>query len=885
MMEAIPSRVLAVMAKRLRFFPLARGALVLLVGVLVLAPLRPMAAFGPIPPATPDARVAAAVARLTEVSGEPPFQTTRIFDRHGHLLYEVRDRGRRTVVGLHQVPRALVLATIATEDKNFYRHGGVDPEAIARAAYQNWQAYDIVSGASTIPQQLARLLLLDQEERFELSLNRKVREALLAIDLDNRYSKDELLEMYLNTVYYGNQAYGVAAAAEVYFGKALAELTLAESAFLAGLPQAPVQYDPFRRLPAAQERQRVVLDLMEAEGYITATEKATALAEPIRIVPPPNLDRQAPHFVDYVRELLIERFGTEGLRQGLQVYTSIDPRYQQLAEGIARAQIAQEGAAVGAENAAVVIIHPPTGQILAMVGSIDYENEAIAGQVNMTTAPRQPGSAIKPVLYAAAFARGWSPATTIWDTPVSFPLGNGRVYVPRNVTGRHYGLLRLRQALANSLNVPAVKLLHELGVPAMLETARDMGIRAWRGADERYGLALAVGGYEVSLLELTHAYATLANNGAFIPLSPVLEIRDGAGQVLFRAAPPDPPVQAVSAVAAYQVTDILADPVARRLIFGTGTALDTSRPTAVKTGTTDNFRDTLAVGYTSYLAIGVWVGNSNGRPMQNTLAFRVAAPIWHDLFETIWARPDLHSELGFAPGNVPASFVTPPDLYRAPVCDLMAGRFALGCPHAYTEVFAPVANAPADEAAATSQGYCLPLLAEGMPMAVQAQARFVPLPRSGADRVAAQQWAARFGLRLQTLAACPPTVLAREPAPRPTPPAPRLFVFVPSSEDGGENAVGSRVMVAEGIRSNLNVRARPGRRAPVLGVLRPGQVALVRGGPQEADGASWLEIRIPETGLTGWVAAALVRGVPPETTPPASEGAPVAPPETGSGGP
>jgi penicillin-binding protein 1C len=867
--------------------PFIGKVLALFVGMLALAPLRPMAALGPTPPTTPDARVAAAVARLTAVSGEPPFQTTRFFDRHGNLLYEVRDRGRRTVVGLHQVPRTLILATIATEDKNFYRHGGIDPEAIARAAYQNWQAYDIVSGASTIPQQLARLLLLDEEERFELSLNRKMREALLAIDLDNRYSKDELLELYLNTVYYGNQAYGVAAAAEVYFGKPLAQLSLAESAFLAGLPQAPVSYDPFRRLPAALERQRVVLDLMETQGYISAAEKAAALAEPIRIASAPTPVWQAPHFVDYVRELIIERFGTEGLRQGLQVYTSIDPRYQQLAERIARAQIAQEGVAVGAENAAVVIIHPPTGQILAMVGSIDYANEAIAGQVNMTTAPRQPGSAIKPVLYAAAFARGWSPASTVWDTPVAFPLGGGRVYAPRNVTGRYYGLLRLRQALANSLNVPAVKLLHEMGVPALLETARHMGIRAWRGADERYGLALAVGGYEVPLLELTHAYATLANNGAFVPLSPILEIRDGAGQVLFRAVPPDPPVQAVPAIAAYQVTDILADRRARQLIFGTGTALDTSRPTAVKTGTTDSFRDTLAVGYTSYLAVGVWVGNSNGRPMKNTLAFRVAAPIWHDVFETIWATPELHPVLGFAAGELPEGFTPPLGLYPVPVCDVMAGRFALGCPHAYTEVLAPAANAPADKGATPSQGYCLPLLAEGMPMDVQAQARFVPLPRSREDRAAAHQWAARFGLRLQTPTDCAQTVLVRQPAPTPTPPAPRLFVLIPASEDDDEGWTGSRVTVAEGIRSNLNVRAQPGRGARVLGVLRPGQVAIVRQGPREADGERWLEIRIPETGLMGWVAAALVRGLPPEDSAPTSEreSSSAAPSEVGSGGP
>lgn len=811
--------------------------------------------------------VADALDRLTEVSGRPPMQTTHIYDRYGNLLYELSDEGRRTIIALEQVPKLLRDATVATEDKNFYVHGGVDLSAVARAAYQNWQADDIVSGASTIPQQLVRTLLMSDAERHELTMNRKVREASLAVELDNKYSKDQILEMYLNSVYYGHQAYGVAAAAETYLRKNVSDLTLAESALLAGLPQSPARYDPFVDPQAAFARQRVVLDLMEAQGYISAADKEAALAERIRLIPPPLPVLRAPHFVDYVRGLLMERYGSEGMRQGLEVHTSIDLRYQQLVERIARAQIATIGPKAGASNAAVVLIHPPTGQMLAMAGSLDYYDETIDGQVNMATALRQPGSSIKPVLYAAAFDNGWTPASVIWDLPVVYPLGRG-AYVPHNVTGLNYGIVRLRTALANSLNIPAIRLLHDLGVPRMLETGERMGIHAWRAPAEAYGLSLAVGGYEVPLVELTHAFATLANNGAFSPLSPITAIRDGAGRVLFQAQPPNPPQYAVSPVAAYQVTSVISDARTRQMIFGARSALDTSQPTAVKTGTTDNYRDNLTVGYTPYLAVGVWVGNSDGRPLKNSVAYQSAAPLWHDIFETIWATPSLHPALGYVSQPLPQGFTPPPGILRTPVCELLAGKFTRTCPRAYEEVFAAPAQPLSDtvalpQADAQTSGYCLPLLQADLPASLYKTARFLPYPTTSQDRSAMHNWAEGHNLPRTTLAECDPTPTQREIAAPPPLPAPSYLVFVPPLKpQAGGIIEGGRVALNEKVQG-LNIRTAPGAQQTILGSLKPGQIAVIRQGPQEADGEQWFQIRILDNNLTGWVVSRFLRALPP----------------------
>ncbi len=700
---------------------------------------------------TPDA--ARVIELITNLSGEIPFQTTRIYDRNGRVLADIDDRGRRTIVGLDEIPDCVIQATIATEDRRFFKHKGVDSLAIVRAVWQNSQSERIVSGGSTITQQLARLLFMPPSKRYERSFKRKLREAELAQFLETYYSKAEILAMYLNMVYYGHRAYGIAAAAETYFNKPLQDLTLAECALLAGLPQSPVEYDPLEHPRAALQRQRVVLSLMAEAGVIDQKVAAKLKALPLQLHPYRRPTQRAPHFVQYVREMLIERYGTESLYRGLQVYTSLDIRYQKLAESIAQAQVNAVGKKYRFSNAAVVILHPKTGEILAMVGSIDFDNPDIDGQVNMAIAPRQPGSSIKPILYAAAFDRGWSPASVIWDIPVSYPLNGGRLYAPKNITRRYYGPVRLRMALANSLNVPAVKLLAEIGVPAMLETAQKLGITSWTQPIEKYGLSLAVGGYEVSLLELTHAFATLANSGVYTPLHPVLMIQDGARKTLFKANSNDKQQPAISATAAYQVSSVLSDARARKLMFGRPSPLDTSQITAVKTGTTDGWRDNLTVGYTSYLAIGVWTGNSNGQPMHKAIGAYTAGPIWHDLMEAIWADPSLHDALGYAQASLPQGFPTPPGVITIPVCDWTPGKFNPDCPRVAPEFFA--SNAITNTVTTgRPKGYCIPASAAPAPP----DAFFLALPRRSNEASTARNWMRkRYGMAVRDVEQCDTT--------------------------------------------------------------------------------------------------------------------------------
>ncbi len=857
------------------FHVLVRLALIVAIVTSAVLPLPVLAAGGPthmparLPsPAVSDA-TAGAIDRLTAISGGSPVQTTRIFDRYGNLLYELNDEGKRTIVPLQRVPQALVNATVATEDKNFYRHGGIDLSAIARAAYQNWNANTIVSGASTIPQQLVRTLMLGEASRYDLSMNRKLREASLAMDLSGAYTKDQILEMYLNTVYYGHQAYGVQAAAETYFRKDVSDLTLAECALLAGLPQSPVFLDPFIHPDDAHVRQHVVLDLMAEQGYITGAQRDEAKAEPIRYLPPEPPVLRAPHFVDYVREILLERYGPEGLRRGLQVYTSIDLRYQQIAEQIARAQIEEISNSVGAHNAAVVLIHPPTAQVLAMVGSIDYYDNSIDGQVNVATSPRQPGSSIKPVVYATAFANGWTPASPIWDGPVVYRLDSGGNYQPHNVTGRYYGALRLRTSLANSLNIPAIKLLQQVGIPRVLTTAKALGIESWRNPPETYGLSLTLGGYEVPLIELTHAFATIANGGAYVPLAPIMDIRDSAGRVMFKAEPPDPPHYAIPPSAAYQIANVLSDTRVRQLIFGRNSPLDTSQPTAVKTGTTDNYRDNLTAGFTPYLAVGIWVGNSDGKALRNSLAYRSATPIFHDIFETIWANPNLFPTLGYVNEPLPQGFTPPPGIITAPVCDLLAGRFDRNCPNVYNEVFAaPSAdNTPVPGGVPSykpdQRGYCLPPIDDGASSEVNAALAFVPLPQEPADRAVSESWSNRYGIGVKSFAECDRTPVAREPSkPEPLPKPTRLVFIAPRVARAPGLVPGNRVVLAQNAEA-LNIRSQPGTQASILGALQHGQIALVRQGPVKAESSNWLQIRVIDSGRIGWVLARSLEPLPP----------------------
>ena len=751
-----------------RFFLRVSLALGLLLSVL---PPSPVAA-APGPEKGPDA--ARVMEMVTWLSGEKPFQTTRIYDRRGEPLADIDDWGRRTIVGFDEIPDFLIQATIATEDRRFYMHNGVDYRAIARAAWQNTQAEDIVSGGSTITQQLARLLFMPPSERYEQTLTRKVKEAQLAIDLEKYYSKEEILAMYLNMVYYGHRAYGVAAAAEVYFDKPLAELTPAECALLAGLPQSPVQYDPLLHPRAALQRQSVVLSLMVEAGVISAAEAAEIRAQPLHFKAYQRPANRAPHFVDYIRSILVERFGDEGVHWGYQVHTSLDLRYQELAERIARAQVQEMGKKHHFNNAAVVMLHPVTGEILAMVGSVDFNDKEIDGQVNMAIEPRQPGSSIKPVLYAAAFDRGWSPASVIWDQPVSYKLNvRGALYTPHNITWRYYGPLHLRMALANSLNVPAVKLLDQVGVPAMLETARKLGIHSWRKPARAYGLSLAVGGYETPLLELTHAFATIAHQGVYTPLHPITLLEDGAGRVVYKADPDREQSRAISPVAAYQLASVLSDARARNMMFRRPSPLDTSQITAVKTGTTDGWRDNLTVGFTSYLAVGVWTGNSDGHPMTKAIGVYTAGPIWHDVMESVWADPALYDALGYANATLPQGFTPPPDVVTIPVCDWMPGKFNPACPRMIPEVYAK--DAPQLPPAGRLRGYCMPPGAENAPV----ETYFLALPKDDKEATRARDWMRRrFGRTVQDLDVCDVTPQTRKLVQQPKLLPPRQLVKI-----------------------------------------------------------------------------------------------------------
>jgi 1A family penicillin-binding protein len=582
---------------------------------------------------------------LSALEGRAASPSTLILDRHGRLLYEVADpkRGKHTPIPLARVPLACRQATLATEDAAFYSHPGVDAWAVLRALWQNLRAGQTVSGASTLTQQLARNLLLSPEERGQRTLRRKLREALLALALELRYSKDDLLALYLNQTYYGHFAVGLEAAAQAYFGKSAAELGLAECALLAGLPQWPAGYNPLENPEAARQRQATVLGLMVKHGYLSAEDAARAAREPLRFAATPFPIR-APHFVMYVLGLLEEELGRERLAQGgLRVYTTLDLGWQETAEDIIRYRLRQLAEDPNAprerrvENAALVALDPYTGHILAMVGSPDYFNPRISGAVNAALALRQPGSAIKPITYAAAFdperaaRRGqqpYTPATMVADVRTAFPTREGTPYVPRNYDLEYHGPVLLRQALAASLNIPAVKVLQFVGLEDFVAQAQRLGLRTLEDPN-RYGLALTLGGGEVRLLDLTAAYAAFANGGRQVVPMAILRVEDAQGRVV-RTWEPRLGPQAVSPQVAYLITDILSDNQARAAAFGEASPLYLGFPAAAKTGTTTDWRDNWTLGYTPDLAVGVWVGNADNAEMLGVSGIAGAAPIWRD---------------------------------------------------------------------------------------------------------------------------------------------------------------------------------------------------------------------------------------------------------------
>ncbi len=584
--------------------------------------------------------------------------STKIYDRYGTLLYEITDphQGLHTPLTLAEIPSACAQATIATEDASFYQNPGVDLWAILRALYLNLKGGEVLSGGSTITQQLTRNLLLSPQERTQVTLTRKLREAILAWRIARAYSKDEILTLYLNETYYGNLAYGIEAASRTYFGKHAAELDLAECAMLAGLPQSPANYNPLENPAVAQARQNTVLDLLTKSRFITSDEANNARREKLGFAPIP-FPIKAPHFVMYIRGQLEKIYGLEAIyRQGLEVHTTLDLDMQNTAQRVVRYRLAdlskeKEGVPPSnVHNSAVVILDPYTGEVLTMLGSPDYFDPQIDGAVNATVATRQPGSSIKPLTYAAAFdpdiatAHGYAPltaATMMVDSRTSFVTKEGDPYVPENYDRIWRGPVLLRQSLASSYNLIAVKVLDYVGLESMIGLARQMGITTFD--NKNFGLALTLGGGEVRLLELTGVYAAFANGGRKIEPVTINFINDHDGQVIYRWQPENNPgPRVLDGRTAYLITTILSDNHARRSTFGDSSPLRLNhRTAAAKTGTTQDWRDNWTIGYTPDLVVGVWTGNANNEPMQHISGVTGAAPIWHDVMEELHkGRPE-----------------------------------------------------------------------------------------------------------------------------------------------------------------------------------------------------------------------------------------------------
>lgn len=604
------------------------------------------------------------------------FETTRIYDRNGVLLAEFFEEGRRTWVTLDQISPALIAATIATEDASFFTNRGVDSRRIVGAALQNVRAQSITSGASTITMQLARNLFLGPEERYEQSFDRKLQEVGLAHDLTILFSKEELLEIYLNLVNYGHLAYGPEAAAQVYFGKSAIDLNWAEATILAGVPQQPAAYDLFSNFDAARRRQRIVLDLLVRHERLTQEEADSIFAEPILAVGSSQKEELlAPHFLYYVERALERRMadalGVEDgrwkmRRSGMHIVTTLDMPMQRLAEEEMRAWINEVGEAFRMTNGALVAIQPQSGEILAMVGGIDFGEEE-AGQVNLALSLRQPGSSFKPILYAAAMSEDIiSPATVIWDTPTSYAVGMGQPYRPRNYDRKFHGPVTVRTALANSYNVPAVKLLATMGNRRLVAKAREFGISSFTRDPDAYGLSLSLGSGEVSLLELTNAFRTFANKGIYSQAQFALFMVDELGR--YRSPPAVEKRRIISEGAAFQMADILSDNEARAPAFGSDSPLHLSRPAGAKTGTTSNFKDNWTVGFTRYLVAGVWTGNSDGRAMWGNSGAAGAAPLWRNFMEAVIADKGMRELIGAPDDPGLWAFEVPDSVVQLPDC-------------------------------------------------------------------------------------------------------------------------------------------------------------------------------------------------------------------------
>ncbi len=609
-----------------------------------------------------------------------------ITDRNGRLLYEVigEEGARHSPVPLSDVPQACIEATIATEDARFYSNPGVDAGAILRALWGNIRGGEVLSGASTITQQVVKNLLLSEAEGAERTLRRKLREAILAIRLTDQLSKDEILALYLNQTDYGNLAIGIDAAARATFGKGVESLDLAECALLAGLPQSPTAYDPLTNPEAAHDRQAVVLSLMAEEGYITQQEERQAQDEPLAFASE-RFAIEAPHFVMAVIDALPGVLPAETLAAGgFTVRTTLDLDWQHAAETIIDAQLERLNHPLDpaepphhVNNAALVAMDPHTGSVLAMVGSPDYFDPAISGAINLALAPRQPGSTLKPFTYAISFdparPNPWTPATMLLDVRTTFQTHDGLPYTPVNYDQKEHGPVLIREALASSYNIPAVIALDHVGVIELLRFMGRLGMSDLPNYDA-VDLSLTLGGGEVRLMELTAGYGAFANGGYRLTPQMIIAITDGDNALVYEGSS-GLGERVMDGRVAYLISDILSDNEARAPSFTTHSLLQIGRPAAVKTGTTTDFRDNWTVGYTPNLVVGAWVGNADNSSMIETTGISGAGPIWHDFMRAVLqGRPVL-------------AFEEPEGLVRMPVCALSGLLPSPDCPATRMEVF------------------------------------------------------------------------------------------------------------------------------------------------------------------------------------------------------
>ncbi len=558
-------------------------------------------------------------------------EASLIYDRTGeHELYRLYGEENRKVIPHDAMPMSMRQATIAAEDDRFYYHIGIDPLGILRSLKKNIEVGGRAQGGSTITQQLVRNTFLTREK----TIKRKFLEIVLAIKIERHYTKDDILDYYLNEVPYGSNAYGIQSASEIFFSKNASELTLDEAALLASLPKATTFYSPYgNNKEALIARQRAIITRLGSLGYYDKKTVDEALAtDTLSKLVEFREDIDAPHFVFYVREQLEQLYGSDTVeRGGLKVYTTLDYAMQKRAEE----DVVAYGPKLpshGASNAAMVAVKPATGEVLAMVGSLDYFDKKNDGEVNVALRLRQPGSSFKPIVYAAGFEKGYQPETLLYDVPTNFgPDGTGKEYRPQNYNLRYNGLVPVRKALAGSLNVPAVKMLYLVGVDNAIDFAEKLGITTFTQR-KRYGLSLVLGGGEVKLLEETAAFGVFANDGVRAPVHGIARVVDASGKEIYTAQQPD---RVVDEEVARKINSILSDNDARKFIFGSNPSLTfNEKKVAVKTGTTQDFRDAWTVGYTPEIAVGVWVGNNDNRQMRDGAdGSFVAAPLWRTFIE------------------------------------------------------------------------------------------------------------------------------------------------------------------------------------------------------------------------------------------------------------